>query len=108
VGQANRTLNAGRLRDAGGQIDLVAGQTLTAPSEVAGLLLTTRDGRPVYVAVLGSDFGLLRLPGMRQLLRRAIRHCGTLSKALRGRSIDHDGDNIGHRLALLLYEGGVG
>jgi hypothetical protein len=30
------------------------------------------DGRPVYVAVLGSDFGLLRLPGMRQLLRRAM------------------------------------
>lgn len=30
------------------------------------------DGRPVYVAVLGSDFGLLRLPGMRRLLRRAM------------------------------------
>lgn len=30
------------------------------------------DGRPVYIAVLGSDFGLLRLPGMRQLLRRAM------------------------------------
>nr|WP_054005278.1 efflux RND transporter permease subunit [Cypionkella psychrotolerans] len=50
VGQANRTLNTGKLRDKGQQIDLVAGQTLTAPSEVAHLLLTTRDGRPVYVA----------------------------------------------------------
>ena len=28
------------------------------------------DGRPLYVAVLGSDFGLLRLPGMGRLLRR--------------------------------------
>ena len=28
------------------------------------------DGRPLYVAVLGSDFGLLRLPGMARLLRR--------------------------------------
>ena len=50
VSQANRTLNTGKLRDAGQQIDLVAGQTLTVPAEIAGLLLTTRDGRPVYVA----------------------------------------------------------
>ncbi|MDP3263465.1 MAG: efflux RND transporter permease subunit [Tabrizicola sp.] len=50
VDQANRTLNTGKLRDAGEQVDLVAGQTLVAPSEVANLLLTTRDGRPVYVA----------------------------------------------------------
>ena len=50
VGQANRTLNTGKLRDGGQEIDLVAGQTLTAPSDVAHLLLTTRDGRAVYVA----------------------------------------------------------
>ena len=50
VSEANRTLNTGKLRDGGEQIDLVAGQTLTAPAEVAGLLLTTRDDRPVYVA----------------------------------------------------------
>ena len=50
VEQANRSFNTGRLRDGGQQIDLVAGKTLTAPAEVAGLLLTARDGRPVYVA----------------------------------------------------------
>ena len=50
VMQANRTLTTGLLRDDGQQIALVAGQTLTAPAEVAGLLLTTRDNRPVYVA----------------------------------------------------------
>ena len=50
VEQANRTLNTGKLRDGGEQVDLVAGGTLTAPAEVANLLLTTRDGRPVYVA----------------------------------------------------------
>ncbi len=50
VAQANRTLNTGKLRDGGQQVDLVAGQTLQAPAEVAGLLLTARDGRPVYVA----------------------------------------------------------
>ena len=50
VAQANRTLNTGKLRDQGQMIDLVAGETLTAPAEVANLLLTTRDGRPVYVS----------------------------------------------------------
>jgi multidrug efflux pump subunit AcrB len=50
VEQANRTLNTGLLRDGGEQVALVAGETLTAPSDVANLLLTTRDGRPVYVA----------------------------------------------------------
>ncbi|MEH7828353.1 efflux RND transporter permease subunit [Gemmobacter denitrificans] len=50
VQQANRAMNTGKLLDQGQEIDLVAGETLTAPSEVANLLLTTRDGRPVYVA----------------------------------------------------------
>ncbi|WP_136646202.1 efflux RND transporter permease subunit [Tabrizicola sp. YIM 78059] len=50
VAQANRTLNTGKLRDKGQMVDLVAGETLTAPAEVANLLLTTRDGRPVYVS----------------------------------------------------------
>jgi len=50
VAQANRTLNTGKIRDGGEQIDLVAGETLQAPAEVANLLLTTRDGRPVYVS----------------------------------------------------------
>jgi multidrug efflux pump subunit AcrB len=48
--EANRVLNAGLLRDDGDQIGLVAGETLTAPADIAGLLLTARDGRPVYVA----------------------------------------------------------
>jgi multidrug efflux pump subunit AcrB len=46
---ANRAQNTGRLRDGGEQIDLVVGETLTTPSQIANLLLTTRDGRPVYV-----------------------------------------------------------
>lgn len=36
------------------------------------------DGTPAYVAVLGSDFGLLRLPGMVALLRRAFARRRTL------------------------------
>jgi multidrug efflux pump subunit AcrB len=50
VAQANRTLSTGKIRDGGEAVDLVAGETLQAPAEVAGLLLTTRDGRPVYVS----------------------------------------------------------
>ena len=50
VAQANRSLDAGALRDKGEEIKLVAGETLIAPAQVANLLLTTRDGRPVYVA----------------------------------------------------------
>jgi len=49
VQQANRAFGTGLVRDGGEQISLVAGQTLTAPAEVAGLLLTARDGRAVYV-----------------------------------------------------------
>jgi glycosyltransferase involved in cell wall biosynthesis len=32
-----------------------------------------RNGRPAVITALGSDFQLLKLPGMRQLLRRACR-----------------------------------
>ncbi len=50
VANANRAFSTGLVRDMGEQIDLVAGETLIAPAEVANLLLTTRDARPVYVA----------------------------------------------------------
>ncbi|TRD15888.1 efflux RND transporter permease subunit [Palleronia caenipelagi] len=46
---ANRAFSTGLVRDAGEQIALVAGQTLQAPADVANLLLTTRDSRPVYI-----------------------------------------------------------
>ena len=36
------------------------------------------DGRPAYVSVLGSDYGLLRLPGVTQLLRRVFARRRTL------------------------------
>ncbi|MGO4914814.1 efflux RND transporter permease subunit [Pseudogemmobacter sp. W21_MBD1_M6] len=49
VQAANRTFSTGLLRDGGEQIDLAAGETLTAPAQIANLLLTTRDNRPVYV-----------------------------------------------------------
>ena len=49
VQSANEAFSAGTVRDTGQQIPLVAGETLRAPAEIGNLLLTTRDGRPVYV-----------------------------------------------------------
>ncbi|MFZ1727018.1 MAG: efflux RND transporter permease subunit [Albidovulum sp.] len=49
VASANTAFPAGRIRDAGEQIALVAGETLRTPAEIGNLLLTTRDNRPVYV-----------------------------------------------------------
>ncbi|WP_421704927.1 efflux RND transporter permease subunit [Aliiroseovarius sp.] len=49
VGAANRAFSTGYIRDGGEQIALIAGESLTAPAEIANLLITTRDGRPVYV-----------------------------------------------------------
>ncbi len=46
---ANTSFTTGLVRDKGDQIQLVVGETLRSPSEIGNLLLTTRDGRPVYV-----------------------------------------------------------
>ena len=46
---ANSAVPAGQVRDLGGQIDVMAGETLSTPSEIGNLLVTARDGRPVYV-----------------------------------------------------------
>ncbi|MBW8282704.1 MAG: efflux RND transporter permease subunit [Rhizobium sp.] len=49
VTAANRSFSTGLVRDQGRQIELVAGETLSTPTEIGNLLLTTRDNRPVYV-----------------------------------------------------------
>lgn len=49
VTAANRSFPAGMVRSNGEEIQVVAGETLQSPAEIANLLLTTRDGRPVYV-----------------------------------------------------------
>ena len=46
---ANRAFVAGAVRDAGAMRTLAAGQTLRGVPDIGLLLLTTRDGRPVYV-----------------------------------------------------------
>ncbi len=105
---ANRAFPAGRVRDGGEQIELVAGETLRAPEEIGNLLLTTRDNRPVYVrdvaqvafaddgadvlvsTVTRTDGELQRVPSV------------TLAVAKRaGSNAVHVAENILHRVALL-------
>ncbi len=46
---ANRSFLAGTVRDAGTEPNVAAGQTLSGVPDIGLLLITTRDGRPVYV-----------------------------------------------------------
>ncbi len=46
---ANSSSPAGLMRDNGEQIGLILGDTLSTPEQIGNLLLTSRDGRPVYV-----------------------------------------------------------
>jgi multidrug efflux pump subunit AcrB len=46
---ANRAFDAGQVRSDGKQITVVAGQTLHSPSDISNILISARDGRPVYV-----------------------------------------------------------
>lgn len=53
VGGANRAFPSGQVRalqdGTAREVTLVAGETLSSPQEIGNLVLTTRDGRPVYV-----------------------------------------------------------
>jgi multidrug efflux pump subunit AcrB len=67
---ANRSFEAGQVRAAGQQVSVMGGQTLQSPSEIANILLTARDGRPVYVrdvanVILASDSREVRTADVR-------------------------------------------
>ena len=49
VRNANRSFLVGNLREDGGNLQVMAGQTLQGVPDIGQLLITTRDGRPVYV-----------------------------------------------------------
>lgn len=60
VAGANKSFRAGTMRDMDKSLTVAAGQTLTSASEINNLLITSRNGRPVYVAdvahvVVGSS-----------------------------------------------------
>ncbi|MDF1608528.1 efflux RND transporter permease subunit [Hoeflea sp. YIM 152468] len=54
VSGANRAFPAGQVTLEGKSADLMVGETLYAPAEIGNLLITTRDGRPVYVRDLAD------------------------------------------------------
>jgi multidrug efflux pump subunit AcrB len=49
LSNANRSFLIGNFRDGGKSVPVVAGQTLQGVPDIGLLLLTSRDGRPVYV-----------------------------------------------------------
>ncbi len=49
ISNANRSFQVGTFRDGGKALPVIAGQTLQGVPDIGLLLLTTRDGRPVYV-----------------------------------------------------------
>ena len=54
VSGANRAFPAGQVTVDGKSEELMVGETLYAPAEIGNLLITTRDGRPVYVRDLAD------------------------------------------------------
>lgn len=54
VRDANRSFLAGQVRDAGIVRSVAAGQTLSGIPDIGLLLITSRDGRPVYVKDVAS------------------------------------------------------
>lgn len=54
VKDANRSFLAGQVRDAGIMRNVAAGQTLAGIPDIGLFLITTRDGRPVYVKDVAS------------------------------------------------------
>jgi multidrug efflux pump subunit AcrB len=63
---ANRSFQVGTFRDGGRAVQVLAGQTLQGVPDIGLLLLTSRDGRPVYV----KDVAEVRV-GAAQLEHRA-------------------------------------
>ncbi|HEY9164444.1 MAG TPA: efflux RND transporter permease subunit, partial [Magnetovibrio sp.] len=49
VESANRSFRVGRVRDQGMALSVMAGQTLMGVPDIGLLIITARDGRPVYV-----------------------------------------------------------
>ncbi|MBD9373648.1 efflux RND transporter permease subunit [Rhizobium sp. ARZ01] len=119
VRNANRAFPAGRLRQDGEQITLVAGETLTTPAEIGNLLLTSRDDRPVYVRdVAAVDFatdtsdalvstvthggdGLVRVPSVTlAVTKRAGSNAVTVAKAILHRVEQLQGTLIPEEIAV--------
>ncbi len=116
---ANRAFPAGNVRDGGEQVALVAGETLQSPAEIGNLLLTARDGRPVYVrdvasvelvshgqeslvsTVLREGDGVVRLPSVTlAIAKRAGSNAVTVAEEILHRVHMLEGALIPHDIAV--------
>jgi len=77
VRQANRSFLAGRVREKNESIAVAAGQTLQGIPDIGLLLLTARDGRPVYVRDVANV-----VVGAKPLERRAWNFAKTADGSL--------------------------
>jgi len=87
VKNANRAFSLGRVRDAGAQPPVVAGHTLQGPGDIGNLLITTSDGRPVYVKdvakiVVGAATGDTRVWQLEKLKDGKLKPAPAVSIAL--------------------------
>ena len=84
---ANRSFEAGLIREDGQQRILVGGQTLQTLTEIGNLLLTARDGRPVYVRdvadiVLATDPNETRVSAVTKTEARGLERAPAVSLAI--------------------------
>lgn len=119
VSGANSAFPTGRVRNGGEQVTLVAGETLRTPDEIANLLVTTRDDRPVYVrdiadvtfgtdsgnalvsTVSATDEGTLRVPSVTlAIAKRAGSNAVTVAESILHRVEGLEGTLIPHDVAI--------
>ena len=92
VGGANRAFQAGQSAMRAARFRVMAGQTLQSPTEIGNILITARDGRPVYVRdvatvllgadsnewratnVIKKDGGLIRVPAVSLAIAKRAGH----------------------------------
>ncbi|MGE4527603.1 MAG: efflux RND transporter permease subunit [Rhodospirillaceae bacterium] len=87
VQNANRAFSLGRVREAGAQPSVVAGHTLQGPGDIGNLLITTSDGRPVYVKdvakiVVGAATGDSRVWQLEKIKDGGLKPAPAVSIAL--------------------------
>ncbi|MCY0150577.1 efflux RND transporter permease subunit [Hoeflea sp. G2-23] len=119
VTEANRAFPAGQVTIDGQNTDLMVGETLYAPAEIGNLLVTTRDGRPVYVrdladislapdgaprivaTVARSDNGITRTPAVTlALAKRAGANAVVVAEQILERTESLEGSLIPESIAV--------
>ncbi|WP_417426440.1 efflux RND transporter permease subunit [Hoeflea sp.] len=119
VSSANRAFPAGQVTIDGQNTDLMVGETLYAPAEIGNLLVTTRDGRPVYVrdladislapdgaprivaTVARSDNGITRTPAVTlALAKRAGANAVVVAEQILERTESLEGSLIPESIAV--------